>query len=277
MCRLLGWAASRPTSLLDLLGEHELDEFTELSCKHADGWGLARSTRRGVEVRKAADAARSSAEFAQGARYGSSDLGLAHLRWATLGLDVRTENTHPFTDGRVAFAHNGSINPPEAPHPPPSPAAGPPPAHTASTPRRAPPPPPPPRRARRKRTGDTDSERFFLAVLSRMQEGATPGDALAGTVAEIAATRSFTSLNCLLVTRDALYAVSRVNQEAQLEFAEGPDYYDLRYRVTDDAVVVASSGWGRDWAELDDGQMLVVRRGSLDVTVTPIEELVPAR
>jgi predicted glutamine amidotransferase len=257
MCRLLGWASSRPTSLLDLLGKDELDEFTELSCMHADGWGLARSTRRGVEVRKAADAARSSAEFAQGARYGSSDLGLAHLRWATLGLDVRTENTHPFTDGRVAFAHNGSINPPESLDP-------------LLT-----------RRARRKRTGDTDSERFFLAVLSRMQEGAAPGDALAGTVAEIAATRSFTSLNCLLVTRDALYAVSRVNTEAvpNIEgrtFHVGPDYYDLRYRVTDDAVVVASSGWGRDWEQLANGDLLVVRRGSLDVSVTPIEHLVPA-
>jgi predicted glutamine amidotransferase len=252
MCRLLGWASSRPTSLLDLLGEDELDEFTELSCMHADGWGLARSTRRGVEVRKAADAARSSAEFAQRARYGSADLGMAHLRWATLGLDVRTENTHPFTDGRVAFAHNGSIKPPESLDP-------------LLT-----------RRARRKRTGETDSERFFLAVLSRMQEGAAPGDALAGTVAEIAATRSFTSLNCLLATRDALYAVSRVNTEASLEFDVGPDYYDLRYRVTDDAVVVASSGWGRDWEELANGDLLVVRRGSLDVSVTPIEKLVRA-
>jgi predicted glutamine amidotransferase len=252
MCRLLGWASSRPTSLLDLLGEEELDEFTELSCKHADGWGLARSTRRGVEVRKAPDAARSSAEFAQRARYGSADLGMAHLRWATLGLDVRAENTHPFGTRRVAFAHNGSIKPPESLDP-------------MLT-----------RRARRKRSGDTDSERFFLAVLSRMQEGATPGDALAGTVAQIAATRSFTSLNCLLLTRDALYAVSRVNTEASLEFDEGPDYYDLRYRVTDDAVVVASSGWGRDWAELANGELLVVQRGSLEMSVTPIEELAAA-
>jgi predicted glutamine amidotransferase len=252
MCRLLGWASSRPTTLLDLLGEEELDEFTELSCKHADGWGLARSTRRGVEVRKAPDAARSSAEFARRARYGSADLGMAHLRWATLGLDVRAENTHPFGTRRVAFAHNGSINPPESLDP-------------LLT-----------RRSRWKRTGDTDSERFFLAVLSRMQEGATPGDALAGTVAQIAATRAFTSLNCLLLTRDALYAVSRVNTEASLEFDEGPDYYDLRYRVTDDAVVVASSGWGRDWAELSNGELLVVRRGSLDVSVSPIEERVAA-
>jgi len=252
MCRLLGWASRVPASLLDLLGEEDLDEFTELSSKHADGWGLARCAGASVEVRKQADAARTSSEFAHHARNGSSDLGLAHLRWATLGLDVRTENAHPFTDGRVAFAHNGSIAPPRSVD------------RLIS------------REAGRLRRGDTDSERFFLAVLSRMGEGAAPGDALAETVAEIAASGNFTSLNCLLLTPDTLYAVSRVNPAASHEFDEGPDYYDLRYRITDDAVVVASSGWGRDWEELANGDVLAVRRGTLEVSVTPIEELVRA-
>ena len=253
MCRLLGWASRVPTSLLDLLGERDLDAFTELSCKHADGWGLARSTASGVEVRKRADAARTSREFADRARRGSADLGLAHLRWATLGLDVRAENTHPFTDGRLAFAHNGSVVPP------------------GSVDRLIAP------ELRALRRGDTDSERFFLAVLSRLAEGAGPGDALAGTVADLAATGAFTSLNCLLLTPGALYAVSRVNPDADLEFDEGPDYYDLRYRITDSAVVVASSGWGSEWEELANGDLLVVERGTLEVTVAPIEELVAAR
>jgi predicted glutamine amidotransferase len=34
---------------------------------------------------------------------------MAHLRWATMGLGVGIRNTHPFTDGHVAFAHNGSV------------------------------------------------------------------------------------------------------------------------------------------------------------------------
>src|SRR4051794_15495367 len=114
MCRLLGWASRVPTSLLDLLGQDDLNDFTALSGKHGDGWGLARRTGAGVEVRKRPDAARTSREFDGRARDAGSDLGLAHLRWATLGLDVRVENTHPFTDGRVAFAHNGSIAPPES-------------------------------------------------------------------------------------------------------------------------------------------------------------------
>ena len=43
-----------------------------------------------------------------------------------------------------------------------------------------------------------------------------------------------------------------------------PEYYRLRYRVTGDAVVVSSSGWGRDWQELANGDLLVVRRGTLE-------------
>jgi len=255
MCRLLGWASRVPTPLLDLLGEHDLDAFTELSTKHADGWGVARSTGAGVEVRKQAGAARSSAEFTGLARTAAADLGLAHLRWATLGLGVRRENTHPFTDGRVAFAHNGSIFPPR------------------SVDRLV------PRRVRRLRRGDTDSERYFLAVLARIRDGVPPADALAGTVADLAATGDFTSLNCLLLTPDELHAVCRVDHAASLEFDEGPDYYDLRYRVTADAVVVASSGWGRDWQALGNGELLSVRRGSLDVDVRPLDDgvLVAAR
>jgi predicted glutamine amidotransferase len=251
MCRLLGWATRVPTSLLDLLGEADLDEFTELSCKHGDGWGVAHSTASGVQVHKRADAARTSDDFAHQARNRPSDLGMAHLRWATLGLDVRRENTHPFTDGRLAFAHNGSILPP------------------ASLDRLI------SRKVRRQRRGDTDSERYFLAVLSRLRDGGTPRDALRETVADIAADGDFTSLNCLLVTPDELIAVSRFDPAAHSD-GEGPDYFELRYRVEPDAVVVASSGWGREWSELRNGDMLVVRRSTLEISVEPVDDLVPA-
>jgi predicted glutamine amidotransferase len=251
MCRLLGWATRVPTSLLGLLGEADLYDFTELSCKHGDGWGLARPGGPGVEVHKQPDAARMSDDFARWSRADASDLGLVHLRWATLGLDVRTENTHPFTDGRMAFAHNGSILPP------------------ASVDRLL------SAGAQARRRGDTDSERYFLAVLSRLEDGVTPAQALTETVAEIAATETFTSLNCLLLTPGALYAVSRFDPAAPLE-DEDADYFSLRYRVTPDAVVVASTGWGRDWQELANGELMVVRRGTLDVSIRSLDDLVSA-
>jgi predicted glutamine amidotransferase len=205
-----------------------------------------------VEVRKRPDAARTSDEFAALARAGRSDLGIAHLRWATLGLGIGPGNTHPFSDGRLAFAHNGSISPP------------------ASLDRLL------PRRVRRQRRGDTDSERYFLAVLARIREGAAPAEALTTVVEEIAASTRFTSLNCLLLTPDELYGVCRYDTAAPVRDDEGPDYFRLRYRVAADSVVVASSGWGSGWQELGNGELLVVRRGSLDVSIAPLGELVPA-
>ena len=166
----------------------------------------------------------------------------AVLRRATLGLDVNAGNTHPFTDGRIAFAHNGSIRPP------------------ASLDRLL------SERSQRRRQGTTDSERYFLAVVQRLRDGAAPAEALRTTADEIAATADFTSLNCLLLTPDRLYAFSRYDADNPPD-DDDPEYYNLRYRVTPDGVVVASSGWGRDWQELANGELLVVRRRTLECTV----------
>lgn len=252
MCRLLGWVTRTPTALRDLLDDEDLRDFTELSVKHGDGWGVARATDSGVKVHKRPDAARESRSFALWARAHATDLGMAHLRWATMGLGVGIENTHPFTDGRVAFAHNGSVLSPES-------------LDRLVDPRVA-----------RLRRGTTDSERYFLAVLSRMTEGATPQEALRDTADEIARTSPFTSLNCLLMTPDELVAMCRYDPDGPLEDKD-PEYYRLRYRVTDDAVVVSSSGWGRDWQELANGELLTVRRGSLASTVHSGQRLSAAR
>ena len=242
MCRLLGWAGRRPTTLSAVLGDDDLAAFTGLSAHHPHGWGVARSTARGVSVRKRPDAARTSARFDRWARNRRTDLGLAHLRRATLGLSVGQANTHPFTDGRVAFAHNGSISPPAALD-----------DLLLS-------------RSQDRRRGTTDSERYFLAVAERLDAGAIPEEALRTTADAIAATATFTSLNCLLLTPEALYAFCRIDPHGPIE-DDDPEYYTLRYRVTPDAVVVASSGWGAGWRDLADGDLLVVERGSLELTV----------
>lgn len=248
MCRLLGWATRAPVTLHGLLGDEDLLGFTELSVTHGDGWGVARATGDGVKVHKRPDTARNNRSFALWARTHASDLGMVHLRWATMGLSIGIENTHPFTDGRVAFAHNGSVLSP------------------ASLDRLADPP------VARLRRGTTDSERYFLAVLSRITDGATPQEALRDTADKITRTSAFTSLNCLLMTPDELIAMCRYDPDGPLEDKD-PEYYRLRYRVTDDAVVVSSSGWGSGWRELDNGDLLVVRRGSLARTLLSGEQL----
>jgi predicted glutamine amidotransferase len=234
MCRLLGWATREPTTLRDLVGDEDLLAFTELSARHSDGWGVARATDTGAKVHKRPDTARGSRSFGAWARTHTGDLGMAHLRRATMGLSVGIENTHPFTDGRVAFAHNGSVLSPSA-------------LDALIAPE-----------VTRLRHGTTDSERYFLALLTRLADGVPPQDALRDTVDEIARASAFTSLNCLLMTPDELVALCHYDPDGPLE---------------DDAVVVCSSGWGRGWQELANGDLLVVRRGTLATTVLTAEQL----
>jgi predicted glutamine amidotransferase len=252
MCRLLGWATRTPVTLHGLLGEEDLLDFTELSVKHGDGWGVARATPTGVKVHKRPDTARSSRSFGLWARTHAADLGLAHLRWATMGLAIGVENTHPFTDGRLAFAHNGSVLSPASLDGLVSPEVA------------------------RFRRGTTDSERYFLALVTRLADGATPHEALRDTVEEIARTSAFTSLNCLPMTPDELIALCRYDPDGPPE-DEDPEYYRLRYRIGDDAVVVSSSGWGRGWQELENGDLLTVRRGTLATRVESGSRLLATR
>ena len=251
MCRLLGWASSTPLSMAGALGRQDLDAFTELSCLHGDGWGLAHAGEGDdVTVRKDPGAARTSPLFAELSEDLSSDLALVHLRWATLGLPVTLDNAHPFTDGRLAFAHNGSISPPAALE------------RLIDEPRR------------RQLTGDTDSERFFLAILSRL-DGRTDDDAVgrayADTVRTVRRELRGNSLNSLLLTPTRLFAVCSYDPGEQI-LVQDPHYYRIGHRTTEGSVVVASSGWGSGWSELDNGQLLGIDRHTRATSVTSLHD-----
>lgn len=244
MCRLLGTVSRVPVTLDQVLGE-ERGAFLALAAQHGDGWGHAWTGPDGLELRKGPDSALTSRELAALAADQAAEAALTHLRWATLGLSVRSVNTHPFTAGGVAFAHNGSITPPEA-------------LEELVAPELRP-----------QRRGDTDSERYFLAVLSRLLEGATPVEALTTTVADVLASgASVHSLNCMLLTPEALLAVCCYDPGSY----DDPEYYPLLHRRTGETVVVASTGWTESagWSTLDNGQLLVVDRGSLRTTITPV-------
>ncbi len=255
MCRLLGCVSRTPTTLTGLLGEVALAQFTELSRQHGDGWGIACGAHDRVEVHRAVDAARTSDAFSQTVRQRPVELAMVHLRWATLGLPVALHNAHPFTDGRLAFAHNGSVAPPSSLD------------RLLSD------------RVRPALRGDTDSERLFLAVLSRLEPGAdddTVGQAYAETVREVAQTLAAGSLNSMLMTPTRLYAACCYDPAAERRESE-PGYYRLGYRVTEDTVVVGSSGWGAGWQDLANGHLLAVDRGTLRVRVSPLGVSWPAR
>jgi predicted glutamine amidotransferase len=245
MCRLLAYASRTPVSLTDLLGADELDEFVQLSRTHCDGWGLAWAEDRGVVTTRVPDPAHESPEFVRVSQEHRSDLAIAHVRWATDGLDINLNNTHPFTNGTVGFAHNGAIRP----------ATG----LDALV----------PADLLAERQGTTDSERYFLAVLGRMRTMG-PAEALADVANDIAdGDFSFTCLNAMLVTDTQLIALNRFRPSAEAEEG-GPEYYRLRYRIAADSVVVTSSGWGSGWQTLDNGQMLVVQRHTLETEILDV-------
>jgi len=249
MCRLLAYASRTPVTLTDLFGPEELAEFVGLSKTHCDGWGLAYAQEQGVGRIRVPDPAHSSPEFVEVSQEHRSDLAIAHVRWATDNLAISLVNTHPFTDGRLAFAHNGAIRPASS-------------LDTLLAPG-----------VRATLQGTTDSERYFLAVADRAR-GMDPADALAATTSSIANGRfEYTSLNAMLVTDRELIAVNRFRPGSERERGEGPDYYRLKYRVTPDAIVITSSGWGSGWETLGNGEMLVVQRGSLELEVRKFDEV----
>jgi predicted glutamine amidotransferase len=259
VCRLLGYCAAGAVSLADVVGEQGLRDFTALSALHSDGWGMAWYDGAEPAVRKSAGRADQEPDFDKLTWQPLGDLGLLHLRWATPGLPVAGRNSHPFRYGPYVLAHNGAIHPQD---------------RLGEL--------LPPGWAERL-GGSTDSERYFLHVMSRL--AARDGDmvaAIADTTADIEARYAPNSLNAILLSPDHLYAISwhdpaKVpDEQFRLRgYGDRPDeiasYFDLAYRATDAGVVVASSGWPMaDWTPLPPGHVLVVDRVTLSTSVRPL-------
>ena len=128
--------------------------------------------------------------------------------------------------------------------------------------------------------GTTDSERYFLNVMSGLE--AHGGDMIAAlddTAARVDSLLQPNSLNAVFLTPDALYAVcwyhpERIPHTALAARAyDGPTecYFEVSYLETDGAVVVASSGWPQEgWTSLPNRHVLVVDRDTLQAKVVPL-------
>ena len=259
MCRLLGYCSRDAAPVAELLGMEGFRAFTSLSGLHGDGWGMAWYAGAKPAAWKSAGRAGGEPGYDKLAWQPLGDLGLVHLRWATPGLAVSDANTHPFRYGAYTFAHNGAIYPQD---------------------RLGEMLPP---EWERQLAGSTDSERYFLHLMWRL--AARDGDmvaALADTTADISRRYTASSLNAILLAPDALYAISFHDRSMvpadmlrQLGHGDRPDevaaYFDLAYRVTGDAVLVASSGWPMPgWTPLPSGHVLITDRRTLATSVLPI-------
>jgi predicted glutamine amidotransferase len=267
MCRILGYCASDHVSVAEVVGEAGLGAFTALSAWHRDGWGMAAQDGGALQVSKSPLPAGHDPDYLRLAEKQLGDIGLVHLRWATPGLPVEDRNSHPFTYGQFALAHNGAIHPQDR------------------LPELLPP------GWEHKLTSGTDSERYFLHIMASLEASGAGQEsdqeagqesvvkAVADTVRHIRDDYAPNSLNAILLGPDALYAISWHNPglipyEA-IRARNSPEvpekYFDLAYRQTPEAVVVASTGWPQDgWTSLPNGSVLVVDRATRTTRVQPL-------
>jgi predicted glutamine amidotransferase len=265
MCRLLGYCTRGEVPLAELMGDEGFADFTGLSSVHNDGWGMAWYTGAGPQIHKSPDWAGGAPAYTKLAQEPLGDLGLLHFRWATPGLAINDANSHPFQYGPYVLAHNGAIHPQH----------------------RLPEMLPPEWEA--KLGGTTDSERYFLQIMSRLPgHGGDPADhemaaAITATATDIEQRFAPGSLNAILLSPGKLYAINwhdpLVFPNAEQMRGRGHEpfpgeleaYFDLAYRATDDAVVVASSGWPQEgWTQLPNRHVLVCDRGTLRTSVLPL-------
>lgn len=234
MCRLLGYVAERPTAVIDVLGEEGLESFTSLTAVHGDGWGMAwqDSQDRATRTARSPVSAAVDPTYTELVRTQLGAAGMVHLRWATGGLAVTEENTHPFCDDGYAFAHNGHVAPISRLEEMLSPES------------------------RAALAGDTDSERYFRFVLQNIREYGDEAEGTNRAIGTLIKEFPDSSLNALLLTPERMFAIhinSRAtsplralrkmfDSEDEIPPRHTSEYFAMDYRVFPDAIHVISSG-----------------------------------
>ena len=240
MCRFLGFTSSERKSFYDVIGS-DFESFVELSVEHKDGWGLAHDG----QILKDLNPAKDSDTLARASVETQTNGALLHLRQASKGISVDINNNHPFTHGTITFMHNGTIRPGDTAE-----------QFIADE-------------YKSLIRGTTDSERYFYALVSMVEElGLVEG--VRKTVNLIRAIADYSSLNIMVQTPETLIAVCEFNSENKTEWSS-EDHYELRFKKEGNDVVIASTGWGNsDWQHLDNHHMLVVDRSTLEYSISSL-------
>lgn len=248
MCRLLGVVCNETTDFRFSL--HEAPKsLAALSAEHADGWGFAvHNAETGWDLHRNPVRAGDCERFKELAAHARGELLLAHIRKRTVG-PIGLHNTHPFRRGDFVFAHNGTI---------PGIAALV--ARTSAT-----------RSAEVE--GETDSERFFAFLLSRLDELGHDriDDALLAGVDEALKVKDIGAANFLFSNGRSLWAFRCGRTLHSLERRPGDPVRIFRqahetdaeletpWSVRRHAVLIASERMTEEpWKELPEGTLLRV-------------------
>jgi predicted glutamine amidotransferase len=275
MCRLFGLLASPGTTAdpwllssdCSLLAQSHASEETA----QRDGWGIAwyENGRPPTVVKGTGGAFRPGdrERFESAARAARAPLVIGHLRHASNPMNlpperlIGLENSQPFADGSVLFAHNGSI-----------------PFPRETRPRLG--------RWERQLQGVNDSEVLFYLLLRQLEVTGDPLAAYLGTIRELEAVAGaanggdrspFSGLNVLFARGpDELWAFCRWNGEHGSWLCHGDrPYYEMTYLAEPERLVVGSEPFDTsrpDWRPLHNGEYLHASRanGRVDLTVDRI-------
>jgi predicted glutamine amidotransferase len=162
-------------------------------------------------------------------------------------MAVNENNTHPFTYQDISFIHNGSITPPTALDPLID------------------------KKYLQLAKGSTDSERYFLYLLTQIEKHGFIDGVRTG-LSYIKNNFTYSSINMMIQNDQSFIAACIYNQDKIPDrFKDQPDYYHLKYTTKNNHVVVASSGWNQEgWQEIPNGSVLMVDRVGQDFKLVNI-------
>lgn len=265
MCRLFGYVTESPCAVADLLGEEGLEAFTSLTAVHSDGWGMAWQTPEGTRTTSSPHSADVDDDYRKLVAEPLSNAGFVHLRWATGGLEVRPENTHPFLTDDAAFAHNGHIHPIGE-------------LEELLTPE-----------SKARLRGDTDSERYFHFVHQCVEEYGDEAEGVTHALATLVKKFPRCSLNALMLTSTHMFAIhinSRADSplralremfddEGDIPPRHMTEYFAMDYRETEHGLEIVSSGLGQPgWTPVPADTAVMVDLETREITrLDPVAQL----
>jgi predicted glutamine amidotransferase len=223
MCRLIGFAAPVPTTLTELVGADQVALFRDMGRLHC-----------------VVDPSPVTAR-------------VVHLRWATEGLAVVPEHTHPFVADGMALSHNGSISPRAA-------------LEELLTPDML-----------ASMHGITDSERYLAVIREEAAGTGSHAEAVARAVAKLRGRFPLASLNAMILTESMLIVVHASNGSlppfedmvasgiSDLPRGHGDDYFQMFWRRgRHDSLVFSSTGLDNEgWEPLPPESITTVDLASM--------------